>query len=248
MAQDTETGHLFAVKVARSMDSSKEDRKYSQKLQLELDICKGLRHPNIVHCLGHAYRGDRLHILLEYMPGGSLRRMVDDFGPFDEQLLLKSTAGIAEGLCFLHSCTPPVVHRDLKGANVLVDLNFCVKIADFGCSKWDSKTQSFTPVGSAPWVAPEVVTQERGHGRKADIWSFGCVVIELATAADPWGKSAFDNWFHAFNVIRSPGRIPPIPDTLSAAARRLTEQCLQRDPDERPDAADLSAHDFFRPQ
>jgi mitogen-activated protein kinase kinase kinase len=61
------------------------------------------------------------------------------------------------------------VHRDIKGANVLVDLNFCVRLADFGCSKRDDMTASYTTVGSIPWMAPEVIQREGGHGRKADI-------------------------------------------------------------------------------
>jgi len=245
MAQDAETGFLFAVKVSRTVDNSDQDRKYSEKLQHELDICRGLRHRHIVTCLGHEYVDCRLHIFLEYVAGGSLRRMLDRFGPFDDRLLRKAVQGLLEGLDFLHTHSPPVVHRDLKGANVLVDQHFCVKLADFGCSKCDVNTQSFTSVGTVCWMAPEVVMQEGGHGRKADIWSLGCVVIEMATAADPWGKGVFDNWMHAFNVIRSPGRMPPIPDTLSDTSQDLVRCCLQRSPEERPCASQLLRHDML---
>lgn len=69
----------------------------------------------------------------------------------------------------IHPRSPPVVHRDLKGANLLVGVDMSVKLADFGCSKWSDDTKSFTTLGSIPWMAPEVIKQIEGHGRKADL-------------------------------------------------------------------------------
>lgn len=238
MAQDGDTGNLFVVKVSRVMDC----QDHAMKLQRELEICSSLHHPNIVQCLGHEYVDQRLHIFLEFIPGGSLRRLLNEFGPFAAErapLLRKATRGLLEGLSFLHTLSPPVVHRDLKGANVLVDRNFCLKLADFGCSKCEDLSQSFSAVGTVQWMAPEVITQTGGHGRKADIWSFGCVVIEMATAADPWGKNAFDNIMQAMHVIVREGSVPTIPDDLSASVYGLVRSCLQRDPQSRPCAVEL---------
>lgn len=241
MAQCKTTGKIFAAKVAKI--KREEDRKYAEKQQHELDIIKDLRHRHIVACLGHEFMNKTLYIYLEYVPGGSLRRMLNDFGALDEPLLIKATRGIAKGLHYLHRRDPPVVHRDLKGANVLVDLDFCVKLADFGCSKRDTTTQSFSKVGSIHWVAPEVL-QNGGHGRKADIWSLGCVVIEMATAEDPWGSDAFDNIWAAVHMVSTTDRRPPIPDSLSESARDFVDRCLQRQPDLRPNIADLVEHPF----
>jgi hypothetical protein len=113
LAQDSETGHLFAAKVSRSADQTEEEKKYTDTLQRELEICKGLHHTHIVACLGHEYTDGRLTIFLEYVSGGSLRRMLEKFGPLADTLLRKATSGILEGLCFLHTRAPPVVHRDL---------------------------------------------------------------------------------------------------------------------------------------
>mmetsp|Transcript_60843 Transcript_60843/g.111499 ORF Transcript_60843/g.111499 Transcript_60843/m.111499 type:complete len:514 (+) Transcript_60843:63-1604(+) len=239
MAQCKTTGKIFAAKVAKIRDE--EDKKRAEKQQHELDIIKDLRHRHIVACLGHEFSNKCLYIYLEYVPGGSLRRMLNDFGALEEPLLIKATRGIAKGLNYLHRREPPVVHRDLKGANVLVDLNFCVKLADFGCSKRDDMTQSFSKVGSIHWVAPEVL-QNGGHGRKADIWSLGCVVIEMATAADPWGSDAFDNIYAAVHMMSTTNRRPPIPDCLTESGRDFVDRCLQRQPDQRPNAGELVEH------
>merc|ERR1712054_351682 len=143
---------------------------------------------------------------------------------------------------YLHKRNPPVVHRDLKAANVLIDLQFCVKLADFGCSRCDDMSQSFSKVGSIHWVAPEVL-QDAGHGRKADIWSFGCVLIEIATAADPWGPKAFDNMVQAMYVIAASQRTPPIPEVLPEGLSSLLSSCIQRSPEDRPSASQLLQHE-----
>jgi len=172
-----------------------------------------------------------------------LRKTLNDFGPLEEPLLRKASRGVLKGLNYLHTHSPPVVHRDLKAANILVDLNFCVKLADFGCSKRDVSTQSWTTVGSVYWIAPEVVTNV-GHSRKADIWSFGCVVVEMVTGTDPWGKNAFDNVMQAVQVIGFTDRTPPVPEQLCDSGKDLLRLCLSRDPKQRPRAHELLEHDL----
>merc|ERR550539_345421 len=97
--------------------------------------------------------------------------------------------------------------------------DFCVKLADFGCSKMSSNSVSLRKdVGTASFLAPEVFG-ESGHGRKADIWSLGCVLVEMATAEDPWGKGKIQNVMQAVNVIGLSGRTPPIPASLPQAGQ-----------------------------
>jgi len=189
-AQDKLTGHLLVVK-----ESVVKDDKYHDRLQRELDICKNLNHPHIVKCLGHEFYDCHLYIHLEYVPGGSLRCILNEFGPLEPDLVPIAMRGLLEGLDYLHTRSPPVVHRDIKSNNVLVGQDFCLKLSDFGCSKCDDLTTSFTTVGSVLWMAPEVMRGEAcgGHGRKADIWSLGCVFIEMVTAERPWGSHTFDN-------------------------------------------------------
>ena len=96
-------------------------------------------------------------------------------------------AGATPGLAYLHSMR--TVHRDIKGANLLVEKNGRIKLADFGMAKQMVEHMSFTRSfkGSAFWMAPEVIRQ-RGHGVAADIWSVGCTVLEMATGNPPWSQ------------------------------------------------------------
>jgi serine/threonine protein kinase len=185
-----------------------------------------------------------LYVYLEYVSGGSLRSMLNEFGAPSLAVIRKATRGLAKGLHYLHSQEPPVVHRDLKGANVLVEGNFHLKLADFGCSKQSEATQSFSTVGSIHWVAPEVLRDE-GHGRRADIWSFGCVLIEIATAADPWGAKAFDNRFAAMRYIGFTDNTPPVPEGLCTQGRDLVVRCTQRNHASRPATLGLLRHPFL---
>jgi len=243
-AQDPDTGQILAVKEALIDDAG-----YVDKMQKELGICKDLRHPNIVTCLGHDYHEQRLSIYLEYIPGGSLESVLAEFGPYEGALLRSSTRCLLEGLNYLHTHSPPVVHRDIKSANVLVGLNACLKLADFGCSKRDDLTTSFRTVGSIPWMAPEVIMGktaegEGGHGRKADVWSLGCVVIEMASGQRPWGE-AFDNPMAGMRRIAMTEEVPPVPGELPDTGREMVRSCFARSPQERPWAGELLTHAFL---
>lgn len=243
-ALDTMSGKIFAVKQSIVDDRNEEDRKYRERLEAELSICKDLRHPNIVETLGFEYASNHLYIYLEYVPGGSMSSLLYEFGPLTGDLLTRSTTGVLQGLNYLHTRNPPVVHRDIKGANILVDVNFTVKLSDFGCSKRSNVTTSFTTIGSIPWMAPEVIQQQDGYGRKADIWSLGCVFLEMATAEKPWGNGAFENVMFALRHIAMSKEVPPIPASLNEAGSDFASSCLQRDADARPTAADLLSHNF----
>jgi len=242
-ALDKDDGHIFVVKLAKIDEREEEDRKYRDILQQELEICKDLRHTHIVSYLGHEYVRRRLYIKLEYVAGGSMKQMLSTYGALEARLLQKATLGVLEGLNYLHTRSPAVMHRDLKCANVLVDLRFCVKLADFGCSKRSSEDDmSKSLVGSAPFMAPEVM-QKSGHGTKADIWSLGCVVIEMATASTPWGK--FDNQMALIcHIFSHPTSTPPIPETLSLAGRDFASSCLQRNADARPTTRELLEYEL----
>eukprot|EP00928_Gymnodinium_smaydae_P012603 TRINITY_DN14574_c0_g1_i3.p1 TRINITY_DN14574_c0_g1~~TRINITY_DN14574_c0_g1_i3.p1 ORF type:complete len:537 (+),score=95.56 TRINITY_DN14574_c0_g1_i3:63-1613(+) len=244
-ALELEAGMVFAVKKAVVNDCNEEDRKYVEKLSDELEIFRSLRHPNIVSFLGHEVRDGTLCIFMEYVPGGSLAAILSEFGALEGMPLMTATAGMLQGLSYLHTRSPVVVHRDVKSGNVLVDADFNIKLSDFGCSKRCDVSTSFTTQGSIPWMAPEVIVQD-GYGRKADIWSLGCTCIELATAELPWGRGAFDNPMNAMRRIGMSNETPPVPEVLPPALRDLIQLTLQREPNERPSASRLLCHDYFQ--
>jgi serine/threonine protein kinase len=110
-----------------------------------------------------------------------------------------------------------VIHCDLKGANILVNSNGKIKLSDFGCSKIFETTISNIKdqiKGSLCWLAPEVILNH-ASGRKADIWSLGIVLIEMAVGGNPWGESFFTSQFEACLKIANTNAIPEIPSHLS---------------------------------
>lgn len=237
------TGELIAVKEVHLDLRSKSDQNLKDVLENEIDVIRSLRHPNIVGYLGCDWIGSSLYMYLEYMPGGSLASVLDRFGPLEECLIADYTRQLLLGLEYLHTRNPYVVHRDIKGANVLVGIDSLVKLADFGCSKKAKETMSFAIGGSIPWMAPEVIAHSR-YGRACDIWSFGCLIIEMATAAPPWGE--FDNIISAMIKIGMSGETPPVPDTLSKKCRNFLLRCLQHEASRRLSSSELLCEDFLQ--
>eukprot|EP00602_Paraphysomonas_sp_CaronLab_P002436 CAMPEP_0185036924 /NCGR_PEP_ID=MMETSP1103-20130426/30643_1 /TAXON_ID=36769 /ORGANISM="Paraphysomonas bandaiensis, Strain Caron Lab Isolate" /LENGTH=1046 /DNA_ID=CAMNT_0027574687 /DNA_START=186 /DNA_END=3323 /DNA_ORIENTATION=+ len=165
------TGELLAVKQICLVDGSEEE---VSNLRREIDLMQNLSHPNIVRYIGTSVSSRYLFIVLEYVPGGCVAGMLAQFGAFSEVLIRRLVSQIIQGIDYLHQ--KGIVHRDVKGANVLVTNSGVAKLADFGCSKQlaglctTSLEESMRTIrGSVPWMAPEVIKQN-GHGRSADIW------------------------------------------------------------------------------
>lgn len=249
------TGGLFAVKRIRfaragsGAGATRANAVRTRQLRHEIELLKRLDHKHIVRYLGTATEVDAgahmqkaLLIFLEYVPGGSIASMLRQFGSFNEALVRVYTHQILSGVAYLHE--RGIVHRDIKGANVLVNEHGIAKLADFGCSKQlqgmrtDSLEESLKAIrGSVPWMAPEVVKQT-GHGRRADVWSVGCTVIEMATAQRPW--PAMSNCLSAMFHIATASEPPPLPRAqLSPAGVKFLERCFIIDPSQRPSAQEL---------
>jgi len=154
------------------------------------------------------------------------------------------TRQILEGLAYLHR--NQIMHRDIKGANILVDNTGVVKLADFGASRqladlvtMESGAKSMK--GTPYWMAPEVIKQT-GHGRQADIWSVGCTAVEMVTAKPPWSEYATQ--VSALFHIASAKGPPPLPPGLSPEALDFMLLCFNRVPKDRPNAMRLLQHPF----
>lgn len=137
------------------------------------------------------------------------------------------------------------MHRDIKGANILVDNKGCIKLADFGASKQVVELATVTGAksmkGTPYWMAPEVIRQT-GHGLSADIWSVGCTVIEMATGKPPWSQQ-FQEVAALFHIGTTKSH-PPIPDHLSTEGKDFLLKCLKKEPNLRPTATELLQHPF----
>lgn len=245
-AFDVDTGELFAVKRMFFNPNNKIQTKFVSDLDSEVRILKGMKNKHIVKYLGSEFIQDTFCIYLEYLPGGSFSKLLYNLGPLPEVTVRAYLIQILKGLDYLHNSG--VIHRDLKGANILLDSKGKVKLSDFGCSKQyqsiDSESGFTTSVkGSLPWMAPEVIKQ-KGYGRKADIWSIGCVALEMLTAKNPWEIE--DNHIIFMMKMVTENTIPEIPAGISSSAKEFLMDCFQRDPAFRKSAKELLNHEFLR--
>ena len=244
-------------------------RRGLQSLQREVGLLASLEHRNIVAYKGVQQRGSRLYILMEYVPGGSIASVLKQFGPLREKVIASYVGQILHGLEYLHRRA--IIHRDVKGANILLTKDGRVKLSDFGQSKQlediclpdsaltgtsfdlptyaqtESLPGSFKSIKGTPhWLAPECLTEAItvGHETKVDIWSVGCVVVEMATAQPPYAEKEFANLMALMYHIVQEGTIPKIPADLSPLAHDMCHRCFCREPDKRPGATELLQHTF----
>ncbi|XP_058077708.1 mitogen-activated protein kinase kinase kinase NPK1-like [Magnolia sinica] len=245
MGMNLDCGELLAVKqVLIANNASKEKAQdHIQELEEEVKLLKNLSHPNIVRYLGTAREEDTLNILLEFVPGGSISSLLGKFGSFPEPVVRMYTKQLLQGLEYLHM--NGIMHRDIKGANILVDNKGCIKLADFGASKQVAELATISGAksmkGTPYWMAPEVILQT-GHSFSADIWSVGCTVIEMATGKPPWSQQYKE--VAALFYIGTTKSHPPIPEHLSLEAKDFLLKCLQDEPSLRPSASELLQHPF----
>ncbi|XP_060135373.1 mitogen-activated protein kinase kinase kinase 19 isoform X2 [Zootoca vivipara] len=228
----TSQGHLIAVKqvALTTCDQIGTEKEY-QKLQYEVEILKNLTHTNIVGYLGTSLEDNIVSIFMEFVPGGSISSIIHRFGPLPEIVFCKYTKQILQGVAYLHeNC---VVHRDIKGNNVMLMPNGVIKLIDFGCAKrlayvslTDVHSEPLKSVHGTPyWMAPEVI-KESGYGRKSDIWSIGCTVFEMATGKPP--LASMDRIAAMFYIGAHRGIMPSLPNHCSRKASDFVHLCLTR--------------------
>lgn len=239
------TGELMAVKQVEMLGdkgSEQEQRKRSMidALQREMNLLRDLQHPNIVQYLGSNCDSNFLNIFLEYVPGGSVATMLVNCGAFEESHIRKVVKQILHGLKYLHSRS--IIHRDIKGANVLMDTQGTVKISDFGISKkLEDKNARASLQGSIYWMAPEVVKQ-MPYTFKADIWSLGCLVVEMYTGKRPFPE--LQHFQALFNIGKEAPVPPSIPPHASLEGQDFLRKAFEIDYHKRPTAADMLLHEF----
>ncbi|GAB2294021.1 hypothetical protein Dimus_028237 [Dionaea muscipula] len=237
---NSETGEMCAMKEVTLFSDDAKSRESAKQLAQEIALLSKLRHPNIVQYFGSETVDDTLYIYLEYVSGGSIYKILQEYGKLGEVAIRSYTQQILSGLAYLHG--KQTVHRDIKGANILVDPTGRVKLADFGMAKHiagQSCPLSFK--GSPYWMAPEVIKNSSGCNLAVDIWSLGCTVLEMATTKPPW--SQYEGVAAMFKIGNS-RELPAIPDHLSEEGKDFVRSCLQRNPQNRPTASQLLEHPF----
>lgn len=257
LALNVTTGEMLAVKqvVVPRGHRFKGDKNSEgiDALHKEVETMKDLDHLNIVQYLGFEQQGNTYSLFLEYVAGGSISSCMKSYGKFEERLVRFITRQVLFGLEYLHS--NGIIHRDLKADNLLLENDGTCKISDFGISKKSKdiyvNNAEMSMQGTVFWMAPEVIDnmvedRKQGYSAKIDIWSLGCVVLEMFAGRRPWSNEAVVS---AIYKIGKTKLAPPIPqdieDFVSADAKDFINQCFTIDSEQRPTAKKLLEHPFM---
>ncbi|KAI5562155.1 hypothetical protein BDE02_15G035500 [Populus trichocarpa] len=231
--------HGTEVAVKRFLDQDITGESLAE-FRSEVRIMKRVRHPNVVLFMGAVTRAPNLSIVTEFLPRGSLYRLLHrPNNQLDERRRLRMAFDAARGMNYLHNCTPMIVHRDLKSPNLLVDKNWVVKVCDFGLSRMKHSTflSSRSTAGTAEWMAPEVLRNEPSD-EKCDVYSFGVILWELSTLQQPWGGM---NPMQVVGAVGFQHRRLDIPNDMDPAIADIIRNCWKTDPKLRPTFAEIMA-------
>ncbi|EGC32192.1 hypothetical protein DICPUDRAFT_155882 [Dictyostelium purpureum] len=205
------------------------------KIFEEVKILSKLKHDNIIKILSYQNDENHLSIFFEYFPD-SISSVYKTNGAFKESSCRTIITGVLNALVHIHS--EKIVHRDLKGDNILLKGDHPY-IADFGLShNFDRESHSkfYSNAGTHFWQSPEVRLNTIGEcGRSSDIWSLGCTIVEMLVGGNPWQNIKVEDGYH-----------PPIPPNLSVNLRDFLNACFLISPEFRPSAKKLLNHPWIQ--
>lgn len=228
------TGKTVAIK---RMELSIQTKK--ELLLTEIEVMRGLHHPNIINYIESYLVGDELWVVMEFLDGGVLTSVVSETIMTEGQVA-GVTKKCVEALEFLHSRN--VIHRDIKSDNILLGMNGDVKVIDFGyCAQAAGERK--TVVGTPYWMAPEIISK-KVYSFKVDIWSLGIMVIEMIDGEPPYLS---ETPIRALYLIASNGK-PTVKEShrISPELQSFLDACLEVEVECRASAVDLLDHTFLQ--
>jgi serine/threonine protein kinase len=201
----------------------------------EMRIVSKLRHPSVTTVMG-AVLGKEPMLVMEYMTLGSLYDiLMNESYPFESDVLLYMLRDVVQGMRFLHTADPPIVHGDLKAANVLITENFKAKVADFGLSQ----KKRLGNVGTPLWMAPELLNGEVSTA-ESDVYAFSIMLVEIFSRTDPYeGMDPHMVLEAVKDVNRQVVMRPSLPAGLLPEVELMIKDCWHNDPEKRPPFVEL---------
>lgn len=230
-----DTNFTLATKVIPIQDS--------EEIEKEISILKKCKSPNIVSYFGSCHQGENLWILMDYCSLGSIRDMLDlSQKTLSEKQVAVVVQQALKGLHYLHS--NQIIHRDIKAANILLNDDATVKLADFGVSAQldDAMSKSTDFIGTPLWMPPEII-QKKPYNNKVDLWSLGITIIEMLESYPPYWKMPPTR-----AMLMIPNKQAPTLTNPSQYSKELNDflsLCCQKDPEKRPSALELLSHPWM---
>eukprot|EP00243_Klebsormidium_subtile_P002380 TRINITY_DN14729_c0_g1_i1.p1 TRINITY_DN14729_c0_g1~~TRINITY_DN14729_c0_g1_i1.p1 ORF type:complete len:587 (+),score=127.70 TRINITY_DN14729_c0_g1_i1:492-2252(+) len=226
-------GQDVAIKILKP---ERLNENLQQEFAQEVYIMRKVRHKNVVQFIGACTKPPNLSIVTEFMSGGSVYDYLHkQKAAIRLPLLLKIGIDVSKGMDYLHQNN--IIHRDLKAANLLMDENDVVKVADFGVARVQAQSGIMTAeTGTYRWMAPEVI-EHRPYDNKADVFSFGIVLWELLTGKLPY--SDLTPLQAAVGVVQK-GLRPTIPKTCHPKLAEVMHRCWSTNPSERPEFSEVT--------
>ncbi|KAG7098352.1 hypothetical protein E1B28_000311 [Marasmius oreades] len=248
-ALNIKTGEMMALKQAeiplvKKKHWTAKQMENLERLKKEARILVGLEHPNVVQYLGCEETQSIYNLFLGYVSGGSVGAFIRSHGKLQETIVIFFLEQIVDGVEYLHS--KGIIHRDLFADNILMEINGVIKISGFGASEKVPETTLNRKEGSEVVyrIAPEVMNLQRnGNNFKVDIWSVGCLFLEMMTGLGPWSEVEMIDILFQLSQVGSP--VTPAYVTLSELAEDFRRDCLALDPHERASASELRTHRFL---
>lgn len=235
----------YAIK---KIDKSKLSNrpKMCQQLRLEVKIMYELDHPNIIKLYNHFESDDAIFLVMEYAPLGMLFEILRKRDKLTEKQMAFFVKGLVSALDYMHNHIPiNVIHRDIKGENILIGKDGEIKLGDFGLCNYEENKRS-TYCGTPEYIAPEQLQGKR-YSIEVDIWAVGILMFELLTGETPFLQKNCDdkkNWQKslAHNIKHVD---PEFPDYYPELAKNLTKMLLQKDPEMRPNIQQVMDDPFW---
>ncbi|XP_045525999.1 serine/threonine-protein kinase WNK1 isoform X3 [Pieris brassicae] len=240
---DTQTGVAVAWCELLEKKLNKTER---LRFREEADMLKKLQHPNIVRFYnyweGTVAKKKNIVLITELMVSGTLKTYLKRFKRLKPKVLKSWCRQILKGLNFLHSRTPPIIHRDLKCDNIFITgTTGSVKIGDLGLATLKNRSFAKSVIGTPEFMAPEMY--EEHYDESVDVYAFGMCMLEMATGEYPYSECSGPA--QIYKKVVSGVKPQSLEKVSIPEVRDIIEQCIRPNKTDRPKVKDLLNHEFF---
>ena len=233
-------GRWRGIDVAvKKMLPSSATTKSKMEFVKELALMARLSHPNIIQLLGACTDGGEFLVMMQYMNRGDLFHLMHGNSPDSQEVAWEKRGRlmcihVARGLTYLHESTPPIIHRDIKSINVLIDESWVAKLSDVGLAGTmaDFASEEGATACTPAWAPPEVLRGQKAT-EKSDMFSFGVILWEVSSRRVPWRGVAQSD---ITNLVGTQGRRLEISRSLPLPIKTLITSCWLDNPKKRPSA------------